>query len=162
MLVPYILPNPRKVRKCDVQESFISHSLVMKCITSKFCHQKFSKLVCLFFQRDPFVDENDDGEYQQTVKRSNVETEPKLHFIGNSSKMVTHAYVLLPGLRLRYENPLKAFEVCFHCFMSMNIPYPKTCSYVWMFIQQIIFNVTTKNDILLPTIQTMINDLTTD
>lgn len=159
LLAPYVLPNPRFRRKTEIQKTFI-------CYCSVFQHPQVNLFLDYFhssfvfpLQIDPFA-EDDDEEYHQTVKRLKIESEPRIYFIGNKEHdKINHAYVDMLGLRLKFDNPLKAFEVCFHCFMAMNIPYPKTCKHVWIFLQQLIFNVVTKNDGILPIITTLINDL---
>ncbi|XP_075159108.1 uncharacterized protein LOC142232255 [Haematobia irritans] len=131
MLVPYIVPNARSRRKQEVQEEFIQH-----------------------VPTDPFGDED---ECQPAVKRLKIENDPKIYFIAGKDKIISHAYADIGGLRMKFQNPLKAVEVCFQCFMTMNLKYPRPCFYVWIFIQQLIFNV--KHDAILPNITTLINDL---
>ncbi|XP_075159113.1 uncharacterized protein LOC142232258 isoform X2 [Haematobia irritans] len=135
MLIPYLLPN-RKLRKQEIQQCFATYS-----------------------NTDPFDDDDDD--HQPNVKRIKLENEndAKIYFIGNTKGSISHAYVEIAGLRMKFESPMKAVEVCFQCFMTMNIRYPKTCSYIWIFIQKLIFNVDTKHDLILPKITTLINDL---
>ncbi|XP_013108451.2 uncharacterized protein LOC106087822 [Stomoxys calcitrans] len=140
MLVPYIIPNPRYRRKQEIQECFITYS-----------------------QSDPFAEDDQCEQQQQhTVKRLKIENEPKIYFVGNNCKPISHAYIDMPGLRMKFDKPLKAVEVCFKCFMAMKIRYPKSCFYVWVLIQQLIFGVKTKHDSILPNVTTLINDLSNE
>ncbi|XP_075159118.1 uncharacterized protein LOC142232263 isoform X2 [Haematobia irritans] len=102
-------------------------------------------------QTDPFETPNE--------KRSKSESDPNIYFIGNSEQVISHAYVDIVGLRIKFDNPLRAVEVCFKCFHTMNMRYPKSCFNVWVLIQQLIFNLIKKNEPVAPGITTLINDV---
>ncbi|KAM7357004.1 uncharacterized protein ACRADG_002534 [Cochliomyia hominivorax] len=133
LLIPYLLPSTRKISKLSIQESFISYT------------RKFVK------------DEDDDSN--DSVKRLKLENHPRVCFVGDYTKTISFAYVDVYGRRHIFQNPLRAFEVCFRSFMAMNIKYPKSCEHVWLFAQQLIFQIITPEDNILPSINTLINDL---
>lgn len=100
-----------------------------------------------------------DNEIRARVKQLKIESQPKIFLVGDSEKTISIAYVEICGKRLIFENPMKAIEVCFHCYMGMNIKYPKYSYHVWILVQKLIFNVNTQWDNELPSITTLINDL---
>ncbi|XP_075163647.1 uncharacterized protein LOC142236260 isoform X2 [Haematobia irritans] len=132
MVVPYLLPTARHNSKLEVQESFIIYSEnILQA----------------------------DDETRNNHKRRKLETQPLIYFVGDTTNAISLCYVDLAGIRLKFKDPLKAFEVCFQSFMAMNIKYPTECTHVWTFFQKLIFEVDTIWDLTLPSVSTLINEL---
>lgn len=93
------------------------------------------------------------------TKKKKKNSQPRVTFVGDANEILAISYVDVSGNRLKFANPVKAIEVCFHCFMGMNVKYPKDCGHVWEFIQRLVFGLTTKRDKNIPGIDTLINDL---
>ncbi|XP_073826088.1 uncharacterized protein [Musca autumnalis] len=130
MLIPYMLPILR-VSKLASQESFI-------------CYK---------------ISQNAYDNNESPAKRIKTETQPKIYFIGDAGVRISAAYLDLFGNRFKFENPLKAVEACFYCYTTMNIKYPQTCHYTWIFLQKIIYEIETPHDVEIPAVNTLINDL---
>lgn len=69
------------------------------------------------------------------------------------------AYVDISGIRMKFENPIKAVEACFHSFICINIKYPTDCSRVWYFIQKLVYFISSHWDTDFIAVSTIINDL---
>ncbi|XP_061390593.1 uncharacterized protein LOC133325908 isoform X2 [Musca vetustissima] len=123
MIIPFILPHYRKNTKLESLESFIYYCKNIQVA---------------------------DDETRNRIKRLKKDTQPKIYFVGDTTKPISIAYVDICGNRLKFENPLKAVEACFYSFMSMNIKYPTACLHVWTFIQYIIYEINTPWDTTIP------------
>lgn len=102
---------------------------------------------------------NADNEIRARIKCLKIESQPKIYFIGDSKNIISMAYVEICGKRFKFNNPLQAVEVCFQCFITINIKYPKYSTHVWIFIQQAIFDVNTPWDVVIPSVKTLAKEL---
>lgn len=112
-----------------------------------------------FLQNYIKEEDGDADDSNDSAKRLKLDHEPRVTFVGDYSTPLTFAFVEVYGRKHIFQNALQAVEVCFHCFMALNIKYPKYCEHVWLFIQNIVFQITTPDDAIIPSITTLINDL---
>lgn len=93
------------------------------------------------------------------MKRLKLDNMPRIYLIGDCIRTVSFAYMDFYGRRHIFQNPLQAIEVCFRCFMGSYTKYPKSCEHVWLFLQKLIFQISTPEDAIIPCTNTLINDL---
>ncbi|CAH0547975.1 unnamed protein product [Brassicogethes aeneus] len=66
--------------------------------------------------------------------------------IGESLSNIEGCYVCFNDIRYRVDTPLKAVDLCFKVYHTLNAEYPKECDSVWMFIQTYIYEIKTEYD----------------
>jgi len=71
-----------------------------------------------------------------------------------------HAYTIIDNTQYLLETPIKAIDVCFKAFHSLNLEYPVESNQVWCFIEQYFFGMVNpiKGKQFL-SVQTLIKDL---
>jgi len=71
-----------------------------------------------------------------------------------------HSYVIINNTQYLLETPIKAIDICFKAFHSLNLEYPLQSCQVWCFIEQYFFGIVNpiKGKQFL-SIQTLVKDL---
>lgn len=83
-------------------------------------------------------------EKYEAASQNGITVQPFMLIVGeieNPSYCVVidkHIYAL--------QSALKALDVCFKVFFSLNASYPEECRPIWMHIQKYIFNIHTRDD----------------
>jgi len=73
--------------------------------------------------------------------------------------IVAASYVVINKFVYSVETPLKAVDICFKTFFALNLDYPKESNHIWQFIQQFLYEITTKTDKNYQSVNLIINDL---
>jgi len=73
--------------------------------------------------------------------------------------IVAASYVIINKFVYSVETPLKAVDICFKTFFALNLNYPKESNHIWQFIQQFLYEITTKTDKNYQAVNHIINDL---
>ncbi len=97
----------------------------------------------------------------QTIEKAQCSVDkttirPILTLIGNP---ISVAYYWLADHKFTFECPLEALENLFLHYMVLYLKYPDKSIHVWNYIQRGIFEIVNENDINLPSIERLINDL---
>ncbi|KAL5236828.1 hypothetical protein ACI65C_004238 [Semiaphis heraclei] len=69
------------------------------------------------------------------------------------------SYTVINNTYYKLETPLKALDVCFKSYYSLNLQYPIEVQHIWTFVQQYFYEIHDKNDKNFPSVKTLINDL---
>lgn len=77
---------------------------------------------------------------------------------GNASDHI-QSFVVINDTKYELETPLKAVDVCFKAFFTLNYKYPFEGEQVWTFIQKYFFEINTYNDKHFSQLNTIINHL---
>lgn len=71
---------------------------------------------------------------------------------------ISSAYVVLDDARWQVQTALKAVDICFKAFCVLHAQYPVE-SNVWMLLQRLVYGFCTKWDVVSPTVNAVITDL---
>jgi hypothetical protein len=71
---------------------------------------------------------------------------------------ISSAYVVLDDARWQVQTALKAVDICFKAFHVLHVQYPVE-SNVWMLLQRLVYGFCTKWDVVSPTVNAVITDL---
>lgn len=87
--------------------------------------------------------------------------QPYMIFVQDSEleNNITDFYVIINNHFFKLESALKAVDICFKSFFSLNLNYPKESAQVWYFIQKFFFEIETKFDKNYQNINNIIHDL---
>lgn len=103
----------------------------------------------------------DADAYLASVKSNALATDspvlPRITLVGNINK--PDCYVIIGDMSYQIEDPLKAFEACFNAFFALNLKYPDESQHCWTFAQRGIFNIETKNDKALPSVESLLQSI---
>lgn len=64
--------------------------------------------------------------------------------------IVTASYVIINKYTFKAETPLKAVDICFKSFFTLNLKYPVQSDNVREFIQKFFYGIITKEDKKIP------------
>lgn len=92
------------------------------------------------------------------LAKHNSTVQPFLVCIGTLDN-ITEAYCVINDIKYQVQTPLKALEITFKLFHSMDAKYPVESFHVWLFIQQYVFNLYTPHDVNSPAVTSLISDL---
>ncbi|XP_022165737.1 uncharacterized protein LOC111030516 [Myzus persicae] len=70
----------------------------------------------------------------------------------------TEFFVVIDNTYYKLETLIKAVDVCFKSFFSLNVHYPTECEQVWLFIQHYFFEIKLKSDKSILSVKTLVND----
>ena len=84
---------------------------------------------------------NEKIETRRTTLKSKHQTlQPFMVLVENAA--TSHSsYVVINDTCYYVETPVKALDVCFKIFFSLNVKYPVECEQVWTFIQEFIYKI---------------------
>lgn len=87
--------------------------------------------------------------------------QPYMIFVQDSEfeNIVRDFYVIINNHFFKLESALKALDVCFKSFFSLNLNYPTESTQVWYFIQKYFFEIETNFDKNYQNINNIIHDL---
>lgn len=71
----------------------------------------------------------------------------------------TEIFTVVNNIYFKLETPLKALDICFKTFFSLNIHYPAESEQVWFFIQKYFYDIHLKSDKNILSVQALISDL---
>jgi len=83
--------------------------------------------------------------------------QPTVVIIGDLMKP-SAAYVVVDKVEWGISTALKAVDIAFKCFHVLHASYPSE-SMVWLVIQQLVYDITTKWDAKCSAVATLVNDL---
>jgi hypothetical protein len=83
--------------------------------------------------------------------------QPMVVLVGELSA-VTAAYVVLDTTIWKVQSALKAVDICFKAYHVLHAQYPVE-SHAWMLLQQVIYSLRTKWDVVSPTVTAVMTDL---
>lgn len=69
------------------------------------------------------------------------------------------SFVIINDTKYKLETPLKAVDICFKSFFTLNYKYPLEGEQIWTFIQKYFYEIDTNSDKCFPQVNTLINDL---
>lgn len=92
-----------------------------------------------------------DKEKSEKALRLGQTVQPYMIFVGEhcsglDSVDVHSFYVAINHNFLKLETALKAVDVCFKTFFSLDMNYPLESDQIWQFIQKYFYSVSTKYD----------------
>jgi len=99
---------------------------------------------------------------ENKAKRLNTTVQPYITFlcIGIENPLkVTGSYVIINKYQFKVETPMKAVDLAFKSFFSLNLNYPKESEHLWEFIQKYFYNITTDHDKQFTSTNIILNDL---
>lgn len=92
-----------------------------------------------------FQDANEWKLKQDQILKANIRRnqtiQPFVLLIGADSLHIAASYVVVNKILYKMETPLDAFDVCFKSFFALRASYPKQCEPVWIFIQQVLYEI---------------------
>ncbi|CAH0562823.1 unnamed protein product [Brassicogethes aeneus] len=59
---------------------------------------------------------------------------------------ITSSFVVIDDIKYKLETPIKALDVAFKVFHTVNAEYPAECQHVWLLIQRLVYNINTAYD----------------
>lgn len=71
--------------------------------------------------------------------------QPYVIGVGEISAIETY-YVIIDEIRYKFDNFVKALDICFKSHYVLNIDYSKESQLIWLFIQIYFFNIRHAND----------------
>jgi len=105
-----------------------------------------------------------DKEKTEKALRLGQTIQPYMIFVGEhctslDSVDVHSFYVEINHNFLKLETALKAVDVCFKSFFSLDMNYPLESDQIWQFIQKYFYSVSTKYDKSYQMVSSIINEL---
>lgn len=71
--------------------------------------------------------------------------QPYVAIVGNSNDTIGY-YTVINDIYYKLETPIKALDICFKSFHSLNLQYPQEAEQIWWFIQDYFFKITDKSE----------------
>lgn len=99
-----------------------------------------------------------DNEKLNKSLRTGERLQPYMIFVETDSQ-VTSFYVIINKFYYRVESALKAIDICFKSFFVFNLKYPIQCEQIWYFIQKYFYEIITKFDKNVQSVNSIVNDL---
>lgn len=90
---------------------------------------------------------------------SKQKLQPLICAIGSDYVSCNEFYVYYFGTYYKFNNIVRAVDVCFKIFHVFNLNYPHQCELVWTFIQKVIFQIDTNSDVKCSSLACLISDL---
>ncbi|XP_022160098.1 uncharacterized protein LOC111026353 [Myzus persicae] len=100
-------------------------------------------------------------EKRKKAQQLDQTLQPYMIFVQDSEfeNNVRDFYVIINNHFFKLESALKALDVCFKSFFSLNLNYPTESTQVWYFIQKYFFEIETNFDKNYQNINNIIHDL---
>jgi len=90
-----------------------------------------------------------------------ITVQPYIVIVGFNKINNPDCYVVIENSEYKVETPLKALDVCFKAFFTLNYQYPIEAEQIWLFIQTFFFEINTQFDKTYQSVKSVINDLST-
>ncbi|XP_047984445.1 uncharacterized protein LOC125224968 [Leguminivora glycinivorella] len=98
-------------------------------------------------------------QYQKMHLARGTTFQPLVIVVGPTSRDLQHFYVAVESVLYKVDQLLKAVDVCFKLFNTVNLQYPLECLSVWQFIQRFFYDFQNKNDKKISCVYCFISDL---
>lgn len=98
-----------------------------------------------------------EAAYLDKIRDLGTTSKPRLAFTGDLVKNV-NATLYIVDKQIRFENPIEAVAACLDYYIAINIEYQPGIEPVWIFLQKLC-NVFYNNQVLCPTVETLINHI---
>lgn len=85
--------------------------------------------------------------------------QPSVYLVGDNVSNIDASYVAIDSVLYKLETPLSAVDCCFKVFWALNAKYPPESQHIWLLIQKLVYNIVTKQDKNLTSVNTIITDL---
>lgn len=76
--------------------------------------------------------------------------QPYILVQGSSIREINHIYIVVDNIRYKVHNVLAGLDLTFKIFHVANACYPAQAEYLWILIQKCIYNITTRQDKVIP------------
>jgi len=96
--------------------------------------------------------------YINNLKDKHLPIQPFIVIIGVPLKP-EQIYLFFDSIKYKFFCIVRAIDVCFKIIHLFNLQYPLQSSAVWMFIQKLFYNISTKYDTSHPIITQIIHEL---
>lgn len=67
--------------------------------------------------------------------------------------------MVIEHTKFKVETPLRALDICFNAFFTLNYKYPVESEQIWLFIQTYFFGIYTPYDKTYQSVKNITNDL---
>lgn len=88
----------------------------------------------------------------------NLTNQPIPVLYGSLKKNIS-CYVAIEHQLYKVDTLIKAVDLCFKCYHSLHLEYPKKVECVWTFIQRYVYEIETKYDRKYVSVSTLISDI---
>jgi len=85
--------------------------------------------------------------------------QPFICIIGSNFVSCDEFYVYYFGTYYKFNNIVRAVDICFKIFQVLNLNYPHQSELVWTFIQKFIFQIDLNSDVQCSSLASLISDL---
>ncbi|KAG8182903.1 hypothetical protein JTE90_028725, partial [Oedothorax gibbosus] len=66
------------------------------------------------------------------------------------------SYIFIDKILYSVSSPLKAVDLCFKCIHALNATYAPESMQIWLLIQKAVYNITTKYDKQIPSVNAIL------
>lgn len=85
--------------------------------------------------------------------------QPFTIFVSESLRHTPHCYISISDILYTVSSPLKALDICFKAIHALNASYAPECAEIWMLLQWGVYNIFTKFDKQIPSVNAIISSL---
>lgn len=85
--------------------------------------------------------------------------QPLIAIIGDDISKTYGSYDIVDSVTYKFDNPIRAVDVCFQLFHTLNCKYPQASQLAWQFIQQYVYGIKLASDINYTGIECLVSDL---
>lgn len=99
------------------------------------------------------------AEKRDKYTKFGLSLQPLTIVVGNSYKDIKKIIVIYDEVLYTFNSVCKAIDICFKIFQCFNLEYPKESQLVWLFIQKYFFKITSKYDLKIPALSSLISEI---
>jgi hypothetical protein len=96
-------------------------------------------------------------ERKTKLRNHNLTIQPLVVCVG--AETVTSCFVIIDDIKYQLETPIRAVDIAFKIFHTVNAAYPAESQHVWLLIQRLVYDIITPYDILSSATAALISDL---
>lgn len=86
-------------------------------------------------------------ERRQTIAlKLKKRVQPFIAIVGPSVEKFTTCYVVIDNIKYKFDNIVKAFDVCFKAIHALHTEYSYEARGPWLFVQQALYGIYTSYD----------------
>lgn len=79
--------------------------------------------------------------------------------IGDNINNITKRLVIINSIKYEADSTLECIDLTFKSFYSLQLEFSRYAAYPWLFLKDAIYEIKCDDDVLIPSIETLINDL---
>lgn len=96
---------------------------------------------------------------REKLKQFGLSEQPLSVLIGDTLSSITKRLVIINDIQYVVKSTIECVDLTFKSFYSLQLEFSRGAAYPWIFLKDVIYEIDSDADVVIPPLRTFINDL---